>query len=988
MAAFVALSVLVIFAALSAPPGPVASAAPAQQGRGAKAAFEKAAPEKVAPHLVQSTELESYERGYVGPGHVPPPARFYEGLVPRVKGPLVRRVGSGAGRSKHGRPDRPLGFLAGKTIYLSPGHGWTYIPGASRWETQRPNSLGIVEDFSNAEAVSQFLVPYLLNASADVVPVREIDLSPSRVVLDDADYQDHEADGLVEELGEPALFADSTLVGYGRLSGALTGSTNPFGQGGNRLLETAGTATAMFRYTFRVPEAGHYMVYVSYSAYTARASDAHYVVRHGGGEAHFRVDQRHHGFTWVLLGRFWFPAGLDPERGAVELWNDSADVGSNVSADAVRLGGGLGLTDRGGGVSGQLRALENCRYHAQYAGAPPAVCGTSGDDRTDDVGARSRFAAWVNEPGEDSLYFSWHSDAGGGTGSSIWVYWPNAHDYCDGTQATPGSAALADLIIAEIVGDVRAVWDPGWTDRGRRCAWFGELNPTNNGEMPAVLLESAFHDLLEDVEDMREAAFRRIMARAVYQGMVRYFASRDGLTPALLPEPPSAPAARNAGVGLVEVSWEPPPSDSAGGDPPESYRLYQGPNGLAFDEGVDLGAVTAVTLDDLAPGEVRFFQVTAVNQGGESLPSPVVGVMASPSGEAPLLLVDSFDREDAGILWAQDTGTYLGTVDRVVLDRMVDRAAIRRHGPEAAAHGIPFDSAHHLAVEGLDLASYSVVDVIAGRGVSSSRPITTSLRAKLASFVAGGGNLLLSGSHAASQLAAGGAEDSALLVEALRAQGSAGSGGAPVSVTPGEIFDGIPDFTLHKGDPVSAGGGIERGYDVGTPEALEPSPEGVGLAGYSGGAGPAALRSAQGPPGAAVLLGFPLEGVAEPEQREELMGRILDFFGVEPPPSPDSGAAADAGPDATTDASPCQDCPCDKGCGCASARGGGPSGGLGLGLLVVLGLGLLCRRSRGAGRRDPRKAVRPSRRPPGRPCPRQLGRPCPRQPVRPSRELP
>jgi len=906
-----------------------------------------------APGDLPPPRIEPWERGYVGPDLEPVPRRAHEGVVPPVQGALVTRTG-GVGRlTKDARTSRPQGFLAGKTIYLSPGHGWTWDPDSARWETQRPNSLGIVEDFSNAEHVIQFLIPYLWNASAHVVPVREVDLNDQMVVLDDADGLGYPDDGAVEEIGDAALFSDSTLAGYGRLTGPLGGTTNPFAQGGNRLLESAAEPTARVRYTFEVPEDGFYNVYVSYSAWSGRASDAHYVVRHPGGEAHFRVNQQHHGGTWVLLGRFWFAAGFDPDRGAVELHNDSADAGSNVSTDAVRLGGGLGIMDRGGGPSLFPRYLENSRYHAQYAGAPAAVYDTSGTDRSDDVGARSRFAAWVHEDGEDAAYFSWHSNAGGGTGTSIYIYWPNSHGYCDGTDATAGSAELADLVLGEIIGDVQAVWDPAWTDRGRRCAWFGELNPSNNPEMPAALLEAAFHDLPEDVEDLKEAAFRRILGRAVYQGIVRYFAARDGVAPVFVPEPPVAPAARNVGPGQVEISWEPPDPDAAGGDPPQRYRLYQGPNGQAFDEGLDVGDVRQVTLDDLAPGEVRFFRVTAVNAGGESLPSPVVGVMASPSGLAPLLIVDGFDREDAGLLWAQNTGTYLGTVDRLVLERMRGSAGVRRHGPEAARFEVPFDSVHHRGAAALVLEQYEVVDYLAGRGVSATRSLTASLRDRLSTYVASGGNLLVSGSHVASHLQAGDAADQAFLQLTLWTDAAAGGGGYAVTPTAGALLDGVGDFALHDGAPLAGA----RGYDVGTPDGLTGTQGTTAFAAYGGGGPPAALRS-EGPPGATVLLGFPLEGVADDEQRAEIMGRILAFFEVEPEVAPDAGPGVDAGPavDAADagDATPtCQDCPCDEGCGCAAGAspgsgafpGSGASGALGL-TLLFLALGLRRRRSR------------------------------------------
>ncbi len=880
--------------------------------------------------------VDERDRGYVGPDMRLPPPRAWEGLVPAVNGPLVTRTGAAGRFVKDSRVSKPQGFLAGKTIYLSPGHGWTYDPGDGRFECQRPNSYGLVEDFSNAEAVIQFLIPYLWNASALVVPVREVDMNDRRVVLDDGDGSDFPGDGLVEELGDPTLFADSTLSGYGRLGSALLNGVNPFEAGGNRLMESADTETASVRYTFHVPEPGFYNVYVSYSSWTARASDAHYIVIHPGGEAHFRVDQRHHGGTWVLLGKFWFAAGEDPTRGAVVVANDSADAGSNVSVDAVRIGGGLGIIDRGGGTSGWPRYTENSRYHAQYSGAPTSVYDTSGDDRSDDVGTRSRFAAWVNEAGEDSAYFSWHTNAGGGTGTSIYIYWPNAHGYCDGTEATTGSADLADLILAEVGGGLRTVWDPGWTDRGRRCAWFGELNPGNNGEMPSALIEAAFHDLPEDVADLKEPQFRRLAARAVYQGIVRYFAQRDGITPVFVPEPPTAPAALNVGLDRVEISWRPPAADAAGGAQVDSYRLYQGPNGLAFDEGVDVGDASAVILEDLEPGEIRFFRVTAVNAGGESLPSSVVGVMASPSGRAPLLIVDGFDRNDGSMLWAQDTGSYLGTVDRMVLRRMHDAATVRRHGVEAGAYGVQFDSVHHTAASRLTLEAYDVVDYVAGRGVLADRSVSSALRARLETYQAAGGNLLVSGSHVGTHLSAGDAADTQFLASVLHTDGASVGTGYDVSPAAGELLDGVGDFALHDGD--------DDGYDVGPTDSLTAASTGLGLADHTAG-GTTAVRSAQGPPGASVLLSFPLEGVAEPDQREEIMARILAFFEVEPEQAPDAGVAEDGG--VSGDASPtCRDCPCaDSGCGCSSSS---PPTGLwpGLAALLLLLLGLRRRRRR------------------------------------------
>ena len=74
----------------------------------------------------------------------------------------------------------------GASIFLSPGHGWIYSIALDRWTTQRGNTHGLVEDFSNAEAVLQYLLQYLWNAGARVYTVRERDLNNQMVIVDQA----------------------------------------------------------------------------------------------------------------------------------------------------------------------------------------------------------------------------------------------------------------------------------------------------------------------------------------------------------------------------------------------------------------------------------------------------------------------------------------------------------------------------------------------------------------------------------------------------------------------------------------------------------------------------------------------------------------------------------------------------------------------------------------------------------------------------------
>src|SRR5688500_4717330 len=66
----------------------------------------------------------------------PPAAKPGEVLV--VDAPAVVR------RELAGRQIQ--GALTGKTVYLSAGHGWTWVASLASWRTQRGTTHGIVED--------------------------------------------------------------------------------------------------------------------------------------------------------------------------------------------------------------------------------------------------------------------------------------------------------------------------------------------------------------------------------------------------------------------------------------------------------------------------------------------------------------------------------------------------------------------------------------------------------------------------------------------------------------------------------------------------------------------------------------------------------------------------------------------------------------------------------------------------------------------------
>ncbi len=166
--------------------------------------------------------------------------------LPLAPSPLLtsgQERGGGGGEAAGGgvRPNA----LKGKTVYLSAGHGWLWNGRA--WRTQRPPYptapyVGpIIEDHNNAEAVNQYLIRYLQNAGATVIPVRERDMNPAAVVVDN----DTPGGGYTEA---GTWFTSTLYPGY-------LGTTYRYAT------TVTGTATATATWAFVVPADGEYAVY-------------------------------------------------------------------------------------------------------------------------------------------------------------------------------------------------------------------------------------------------------------------------------------------------------------------------------------------------------------------------------------------------------------------------------------------------------------------------------------------------------------------------------------------------------------------------------------------------------------------------------------------------------------------------------------------------------------------------------------------------------
>jgi len=754
---------------------------------------------------------------------------------------------------------QPQGGLSGKTVYVSAGHGWQWNGYA--WRTQRPPYPGapysgpIIEDHNNAEAVDQYLLQYLWNAGADVWPVRERDLNGiERIVNNDG------GTGYAEQ----GAWSTGTSSGY---------DLNVPGQTYRYATTVTGTATAAATWTAALPAGGRYAVYVWYREGANRAPDAHYTIHHAGGDTVAVVSQRYHGRTWHYIGTYGFRTG---EEARVTVTNQSAVAGQAVIADAVRFGGGL-FDDLTGIQTSAPYPPDRpwwevaAFYYVQRMGVDP-----DGYPDFNDVIARPIYARWEHAgTGEDAVYVSWHTNGLDGTKRGTETYAHNG----EGLDRTEGSLELRNAIHAEVVQDIRAGWDPTWTDRLTKEKDLGELRLLWDEDpavrMPGALIEIAFHDNPEDADALKEPAFQLLVARAIYQGVIHYFEQRDGVDLVELPEPPTHLRVQNTGGGQVRISWQPSPTDAVGlvGDPATAYRVYTSTDGLGWSNGVPMSdgppsavtATTGYTLTGLTTGQLLFVRVTATNDGGESFPTETLGGRIG--DEARILLVNGFDRLNRTML-VTETDRVEGTNMRMLLDRMNRYDYAVQHG---GAISYTFDSSSNEAVRDgqVHLDTYALVDWMLGKESAPDQTLDVTERNLLTDFLQGDGALFLSGTEVGWHLDLMGA-DPAFYHDVLRS-GYAGDDAGTYQVAPlaGSIFEGLAPFRFDAPGM----------YDADYADQLIPVNGSVAALAYQGGNGGTAAVQYQDGCRRLVYFGFPFETIW-PQQRPLVMGRVLDFLGA------------------------------------------------------------------------------------------------------------
>lgn len=872
----------------------------------------------------------------------------------------LEKLASGNAR-KHNRPaekhhfithlDRfgktPAEGLDGSNIAMWQSHGWYFEKKLNRWEWQRARLFQTVEDLYTQSYVLPFLMPMLENAGANAMTPRERDTSVFEAIIDN---DGHLATGSYAEQGSWKDAGKGFAYLY-KSYNSDPATANPFTHGTVR--KAKATKGNKASWNADIDKEGRYAVYVSYTSLPESTESALYTIHAKDADFRVKVNQKMGSGTWIYLGHYHLPAGK-----GIEVVTLEGEDGKIITADAVKIGGGMGNIARGTSfitedgtelleevVSGYPRFTEGSRYFLQWAGMPDSIYSTSGNDNDyrDDYTCR---AHWVNYIAGGSsvlpdrkglgipvdLSFAFHSDAGTTPNDSIigtlGIYSTDQRKPLPSGTDRLVSRDLTDLVQTQIVEDVRAKFEPRWTRRGM---WDKQYYEARAVQVPSMLLELLSHQNFADMKYGLDPEFRFTVSRAVYKGMLKFIAQRDGRDYTVQPLPVQNMEITPAGDSSYNIRWEMTPDELEPTAVPTYYIVEERTN----DGGFRRIAVTETPsfTYKAEDSDIHSFRVTAGNEGGISFPSEVLALCHK--GSAPAFEIingftrvsapDTFDSGDiAGFYSSRDHGVpYIDDInfigDQFEFRRDIpwsdDDAAgfgasranyetkviagntfdfVYTHGCAIRDAGYGFISSSagayssrngNSAARNIDLILGKQKEIQTGTGAYGSRckAFPAAIQSKLREHSTKGGNIFLSGSYIASDLWDNSfSNDSTLAADKKFAQEVLGyTWRVGQATTEGSAYEVPTPFKAFARNSYEFSQTLNSDiYIVDSPDSFYASDaRGATLMRYSENNLVAATAMADKEKNYRVVaLGFPFESISGSDARTSLMKQIASFF--------------------------------------------------------------------------------------------------------------
>jgi len=569
--------------------------------------------------------------------------------------------------------------LDGANIALWQSHGWYFEPKLNRWEWQRARIFQTVEDLYTQSYVMPFLMPMLENAGAYVMSPRERDTQRVEIIADNDGSKF--ATGHFDTTGN---WSDAGKAAFAYKKATLENGDHPFTAGTALKANLSGKkeASATAQWKASIPSDGKYAVYVSYVSLPNSTTAAEYIVKAADGDHCFTINQKMGGGTWIYLGHFPFKKS-NGVKTIVELSNAGKNKKSVVTADAVKFGGGMGnvarkVKDSTDDIdfeyvtSGYPRFTEGARYFLQWAGAPDSVFTPSDyvNDYSDDYRSRGLLVNWLAGgssmlPDSEglgipvNLSFAFHSDAGTTMNDSIigtlGIYCTAGDKLGNGSNRGV-SRDFTNDVMTNIVDDVRASFEPNWTRRGM---WDESYFEARVPQVPAMLLELLSHQNFADMSYGLDPAFRFVVSRAIYKGMLKFLARRDNRSYVVQPLPVRSFTISASGAADYTLTWQATPDKTEPTAMPSYYIIEERVADGAF---IPVAKVSEpafnIAVDD---NEIHSYRIIAGNDGGVSFPSEVLALCNAGTGKPCVTIVNGFTRVSAPDRF--DSGDIAGFYD-------------------------------------------------------------------------------------------------------------------------------------------------------------------------------------------------------------------------------------------------------------------------------------------------------------------------------------
>ena len=817
--------------------------------------------------------------------------------------------------SNESRIYTPKKGLTNIHMFVTPSHGLYYDNEDSLWEWQRPPLYCTREDLLTQSFAYPYLIPMLENAGAVVYTARERDWQTNGVIVKCSE-NGYREDGLWSEYTAGGFSADSIRI----LPDSLHVNTRT-AQAGNG----PGIPMSTAFWIPDIPEDGDYGVYVTYQSDSSSIDDARYIVFHTGGSTTFRVNQQMGGGTWVYLGTFHFRKGESPQ-GMVSLDN-SSEMHGTVNADAIRFGGGTTTEISHGLALTAPRYNMGARYYSRFAGAPDSVYSKydGADEYREDIWTRPYVSNWLSggsifnkaNPGLGvplELYFALHTDAGYTYGDTLYgslgICTTEFNDGLLGEgHSREISRDLTDMVLTGLIHDLEPAIGRQWAYRG---IWDKNYCESREPQVLSMLLELLSHQNFRDVCLALNPNFRFTASRSIYKSMLRYVSFMHDQSYVVQPLPVDHFYIKANGSSL-SLHWQAVTDTLEPTATPGGYIVYT----AIDDNGFDGGTFTRTNSYSFTAQRDHMyrFKVTAVNEGGESMPSETLTAFISSQSRNTALIVNGFQRLSApetvitdstqGFDILSDPGVQymispilsgaqqIFSIDSIDSEEEVslgigndlhngallagntfDYPAI--HGRSIANAGWSFVSCSREAVqEGMvNLTDYRMVDLILGLQKRSAQDticnkdystFPPSMQRAVRNYLQKGGKLLCSGSYVGADMISD-LRDESFVSEVLHIR-----------------WEGpLPSHNESQIKGMRSKADIRRnadkyGYGVTKPDVLKPVGFASTLFTYSDSHLPAGIgykdRTC-----ATLTLGFPFESIESPKERDKIMRSVITYL--------------------------------------------------------------------------------------------------------------